>query len=65
MPRNARISSIVTSQFQFRCPVCGRTEPRYNSIIICTMGRDRTICIDCATMVAEAMAQLHKDDKEN
>jgi hypothetical protein len=68
MADSSNVHALVTNRSSyFRCPVCSRVEPRYNSIIICCYGRagprDRTICVDCAIVISQAMAQLHEDDK--
>ena len=58
-------TSIAIGRLNFRCPVCGRIEPRYKSIVICTLGRDRTICVECAETIEQAMAQLRRDEHEH
>lgn len=63
MDKPSNVRAIVTDKLNFRCPVCGRIEPRYDSIIICTVGRERTICIECAEVITAAIKQLHRDDK--
>jgi hypothetical protein len=62
MEKPSNVSAIVTGS-NFRCPVCAKIGPRYNSIVICCINRDRTICIDCAGTIWQAIEQLHKDDK--
>jgi hypothetical protein len=58
----SKVRSIVTNSHHFRCPVCARVEPLYNSIVFCGLnGRDRTICMDCALLITHAMEQLRKD----
>lgn len=65
MEKSSSVTALVTNRSSsFRCPVCGRVEARYNSIVICCINRDRTICIDCAILITQAMKQLHEDDKE-
>lgn len=63
MDKPSNVTALVTDKLNFRCPVCARIEPRYNSIIICALGRDRTICIDCAELIAQVIEQLHRNDK--
>lgn len=64
MVKSSRVRALVTDRIHFRCPVCGRVEPLYNSIVFCGLnGRDRTVCMDCAMLIAHAIELVHRDDK--
>lgn len=60
---STNVRPLVTNRQHFRCPVCGRVEPRYNSLVICCLGRDRTICFPCVELIVNAHNLLKEDDK--